>query len=208
MIGQVEQALQATGQARNTYVVFSSDNGLHTGEYRLMPGKLTAFDTDIHVPLVVMGPGVKPGTSTSAVSENIDLAQTFAAIGGTTLPTDGQSLLPLWQGQTPAQWRNVALVEHYAPPLRNADPDFQQPASGLPNTYAAMRTRNYLYVQYSDGEIEFYDLRRDPYELHNIAGQLTYRQLAQLYYELQSLRRCHEEGCWAASHVPALPGRW
>jgi arylsulfatase A-like enzyme len=208
MIGRVEQALQATGQARNTYVVFSSDNGLHTGEYRLMPGKLTAFDTDIHVPLVVMGPGVKPGTSTNAVAENIDLAKTFAAIGGTSLPNDGHSLLGLWHGQTTAQWRNVALVEHYAPRLTNTDPDFQQPASGQPNTYAAMRTRNYLYVQYGDGEIEFYDLRRDPYELHNIAGQLTYRQLAQLYYELQSIKSCHDQGCWAASHVPPLPGRW
>jgi arylsulfatase A-like enzyme len=62
LIGQIEQTLQATGMARNTYIVFSSDNGLHTGEYRLMPGKLTAFDTDIHVPLVIIGPGIRPGS--------------------------------------------------------------------------------------------------------------------------------------------------
>ena len=60
MIGRVEAALRANGIARDTYLVFSSDNGLHTGQYRLMPGKLTAFDTDIHVPLVVVGPGVSP----------------------------------------------------------------------------------------------------------------------------------------------------
>ena len=45
----------------NTYLVFSSDNGLHMGEYRLMPGKMTAFDTDIQVPLIVDGPGVPAG---------------------------------------------------------------------------------------------------------------------------------------------------
>jgi hypothetical protein len=72
-----------------------------------------------------------------------------------------------------------------------------------------MRTRNYLYVQYLDGEIEFYDLRRDPFELHNIAGSLSYRQLAQLYFELEALRHCHGgSSCWAAMHVAPLPGRW
>ena len=47
-----------------------------------MPGKLTAFDTDIHVPLVVTGPGVRPGSTTNVMAENVDLAKTFAAIGG------------------------------------------------------------------------------------------------------------------------------
>jgi hypothetical protein len=71
-----------------------------------------------------------------------------------------------------------------------------------------MRTKDYLYVQYSNGEIEFYDLRRDPYELNNIAGQLSYSQLAQLFFELQALRHCQARGCWAASHVPPLTGAW
>ena len=72
------------GWPNDTYIVFSSDNGLHTGEYRLTPGKLTAFDTDIHVPLVVTGPGVPAGTSNNAMTENVDLAETFAQMGGTT----------------------------------------------------------------------------------------------------------------------------
>ncbi len=59
MIGKIEQTLSADGLAGSTYLVFSSDNGLHTGEYRLMPGKLTAFDTDIRVPLVATGPGCR-----------------------------------------------------------------------------------------------------------------------------------------------------
>ena len=78
MIGVIEQTLQHQGVADNTYIVFSSDNGLHTGEYRLMPGKLTAFDTDIHVPARRDRPGVPARVETSAVAENIDLAKTFA----------------------------------------------------------------------------------------------------------------------------------
>jgi N-acetylglucosamine-6-sulfatase len=209
MIGQIETALAATGQARNTYIVFSSDNGLHTGEYRLTPGKLTAFDTDIHVPLVVTGPGVKPGTSTDAIAENIDLAKTFAAIGGDRMFGDGHSLLRLWRTEPPTGWRNVALVEHYAPRLTDRDPDFQQPTSGQPNTYTALRTHDYLYVQYSDGEIEFYDLRRDPFELHNVAGRLNFQQLGQLSFELDAIKHCHQgHSCWAAMHIPLLPGHW
>ena len=66
MIGQIEAELAAEGVARNTYIVFSSDNGLHMGEHRLRPGKLTAFDTDIRVPLIVTGPGVPAGRTVDA----------------------------------------------------------------------------------------------------------------------------------------------
>ncbi len=83
MIGSIEAAVQAHGLTGDTYFVFSSDNGYHTGEYRLLPGKLTAFDTDIHVPLVVAGPGVPAGASLPQMAENVDLASTFAAIAGT-----------------------------------------------------------------------------------------------------------------------------
>jgi N-acetylglucosamine-6-sulfatase len=201
MIGRVEQALSANGVARNTYLVFSSDNGLHTGEYRLMPGKMTAFDTDIRVPLVVVGPGVAAG-ETSAMAENVDLAKTFAAIGGTTLPSDGHSLLPALQGQTPDDWRNAILVEHHGPDLRGIDPDFQQTSSGNPRTYEAMRTHRFLYVEYDNGEREFYDLSQDPFELQNLADQLTWADRILLHTDLTAMENCHDGlSCWASMHV-------
>jgi N-acetylglucosamine-6-sulfatase len=67
---------------QNTYIVFSGDNGYHMGEYSLRPGKMTPFDTDIEVPLVIIGPDVKAGTTVSAIAENIDLCPTFAELGG------------------------------------------------------------------------------------------------------------------------------
>jgi N-acetylglucosamine-6-sulfatase len=202
MIGRIEGALAANGLTDDTYLVFSSDNGLHMGEYRLMPGKMTAFDSDIHVPLVVVGPGVPAAQSTDAMVENIDLAKTFTAIGGTNLPGDGHSLLPLLEGQQPTDWRNAILVEHHGPDVRGVDPDFQQPASGNPTTYEAMRTRDFLYVEYKDGEREFYDLRSDPDELDNLAGRLTTSELAVLHSELLGIEHCHTgSSCWAAMHV-------
>jgi N-acetylglucosamine-6-sulfatase len=202
MIGRIEAALAANRLTDDTYLVFSSDNGLHTGEYRLTPGKMTAFDTDIHVPLVVVGPGVPAGQSSDAMVENIDLAKTFAAIGGTDLPSDGHSLLPLLDGEPPADWRDAILVEHHGPDLGGADPDFQQPSSGNPRTYEAMRTHDLLYVEYNDGEREFYNLKTDPFELHNLAGSLTSSQLAVLHGDLLAIEHCHNgSACWAAMHV-------
>jgi arylsulfatase A-like enzyme len=199
LAGQIESALNADGLANDTYLVFSSDNGLHAGQYRLMPGKLTAFDSDIRVPLIVDGPGVAAGARTMAISENIDLAETFATIGGVGLGGDGHSLTSLFSGITPVNWRTAALIEHHGPKLRGSDPDFQQGASGKPPTYEAMRTAWFLYVEYADGEREFYDLVSDPLELHNLAGQLTGPTLTELHRGLVAMRRCHgDESCWAA----------
>ena len=207
MIGEIELALTANGLAGDTYLVFSSDNGLHTGEYRLMPGKLTAFDTDIRVPLVVSGPGVRSASTTALPAENVDLASTFAAMGGTTIAGDGHSLLPLLEGRPASRWRDAVLIEHLGTPLSVHDPDYQQPASGSPTTYEAMRARSFLYVEYADGERELYNLRSDPFELHNVAYRLSASQRAQLHAELRALERCHgARRCWRAMHV-AVPRR-
>ncbi len=202
MIARIEAALRAHRMLHNTYIVFSSDNGLHTGEYRLMPGKLTAFNTDIHVPLVVAGPGVPAGVSTGAMAENVDLAKTFAAIAGTRMPSDGHSLMPLLRGAQPPDWRDAILVEHHGPVMSPDDPDIQNDRSGNPPSYEAMRTPDFLYVQYRNGQREFYDLRTDPFELHNIISTLSPEELGLLHSELLALEHCHTgPRCWAAEHV-------
>jgi N-acetylglucosamine-6-sulfatase len=69
-----------------------------------------------------------------------------------------------------------------------------------------MRTPGFLYVEYADGEREFYDLRTDPFELHNLAAQLPRSQLALLHSELARLEHCHGgKQCWAAMHVARGP---
>ena len=72
MIGEIRSMLTAL-RDDNTYVVFSSDNGLHMGEYSLRPGKMTPFDIDIRVPLIIVGPGVAKGQVVDAFAENVDL---------------------------------------------------------------------------------------------------------------------------------------
>jgi arylsulfatase A-like enzyme len=134
--------------------------------------------------------------------ENIDLAKTFAAIGGTGLPGDGHSLLSLLHGSDGGGWRDAALIEHRGTDKRGLDPDFQQTSGGSPRTYEAMRTRSFLYVEYDDGEREFYDLRTDPYELHNLARRLTPAQRTLLHLSIRAIVRCHGgTECWRAMHV-------
>ena len=67
------------------------------GEHRLMPGKMTAYDTDTRVPLVVTGPGIPSGITVEGIVENVDLCPTFAELAGAAAPAaiDGRSLVPL-----------------------------------------------------------------------------------------------------------------
>jgi len=115
MIGPLQDAVAVIGEESNTYFVFSSDNGYRMGEHRLMPGKVTAFDTDIRVPLVVTGPGIRPGTTVEEITENIDLCPTFTELGGmaTAATIDGRSLVRCSRGirrRIGGRWRSSSIT--------------------------------------------------------------------------------------------------
>jgi hypothetical protein len=66
-----------------------------------------------------------------------------------------------------------------------------------------MRTKDFLYVEYRNGQREFYDLRNDPFELRNDIGNLHRSGLARLHGALDRLRHCHTGPvCWRAEHLP------
>jgi arylsulfatase A-like enzyme len=209
MVGRLQDAIASHHLSDNTYVVFSSDNGFHTGQFRLTAGKLTAYDPDIRVPLIVTGPNVPAGQTVTPMALNVDLAPTFANLGGAALPGDGHSLVPLLKGQMTTGWRDSILVEHHGPKWRLSDPDRQHDPSGNPTTYDALRTTKSLYVEYRDGEREYYDLARDPYELHNIVRRLPAAKRRHLHLALAKAKKCRgvdQRGvrrCWTAMHVGA-----
>lgn len=200
MIGRIEDRLRARGLASDTYVVFSSDNGLHEGQHELTSGKLTAFDSDVRVPLVVRGPGVPAGRTIDRVVQNVDLRPTFEALAGARTPADvdGRSLLGLLLDRPERRpWRTGALVEHHGPDLDPTDPDLQGEASGEPTSYEALRTRRWTYVEYRDGERELYDDRRDPLQRRNVVRRADPALLRRLHAELSRLRACHGAACSA-----------
>jgi N-acetylglucosamine-6-sulfatase len=201
MIGDLQEAVASIGEEKNTYFMFSSDNGYHMGEHRLLPGKMTAFDTDIHVPLVVAGPGIAPGRVVQEIVENIDLNPTFTEIAGaaTAANVDGRSLVPLLHGHPVTEWRRAALVEHHGNLTDPADPDFPGKRGGNPPTYEAIRGSTWVYVEYDGSEKEYYDRTTDPDELHNTYSSLPDEQKASLHAMLSALQNCHDaQSCAAA----------
>lgn len=201
MIGDIRATLEDLGLAQDTYVIFTADNGYHLGEYSLRAGKMTPYDVDIRVPLVVVGPGVAPGSRNGDIAMNVDLYPTFLDIAG--LPpsdkVDGQSLLPALRGG-PGPRRNIAVIEHKQSAFSKDDPDASEPKAGDPPTYVALRMRDALYVEYRDGsgEVSYYDMTRDPYQLSNIAHTLSEARLnalkaaAKANHECEGARECAE----------------
>jgi arylsulfatase A-like enzyme len=201
MIGRLRTTLRKRGVAGDTYLVFSSDNGFHMGDHRLMQGKMTAFDSDIGVPLIVVGPGVPAGRTVGKLAANVDLRPTFSELAGAAVPesVDGRSLVPLLRGAGAADWRTATLVEHHGPDQDRSDPDFQARASGNPTSYEAIRTPNAVYVEYKNGDREYYDLVGDPYELDNTYVELSPARQARLHDALAQLEGCSGSDCWVTT---------
>jgi N-acetylglucosamine-6-sulfatase len=203
LIGDIRAQLKRLHVADNTYIVFSSDNGFHMGQRRLLQGKQTYWDHDIRVPMVVVGPDVKRGATISQVAANVDLRPTFQELAGAPIGprVEGRSLVPFLRGTAPASWRTVTLIEHHGPNAAAGDPDAQAARQGNPPSYAALRFADALYVQYDDpaNAPEYYDLKADPDERRNVYAALSADRKAQLSAQLAQLRACTDrKTCQAA----------
>ncbi|CAK7232387.1 hypothetical protein SBRCBS47491_008252 [Sporothrix bragantina] len=77
MVEALVHRLDKAGALDNTYIFYTTDNGYHISQHRMNPGKECGFDTDIHIPLIVRGPGVDRGVKSHAVTAHTDLAPTF-----------------------------------------------------------------------------------------------------------------------------------
>jgi N-acetylglucosamine-6-sulfatase len=203
LIANLQATLVRDGLANDTYIFFSSDNGYHMGDHRLMPGKQTAFETDIRVPLIVTGPDVARGQEVTHIAENIDLYPTFSRLGHASVAphVDGDDLGPLLRQQVVPVWRDAALVEHHGQDFQASDPDAPQPGSGNPPTYEAIRLPGSTYVEYKNGQREYYDLRADPYELTNTYSGLSPGRVDSLHSLLHGLANCHSSA--TCRHVAA-----
>jgi N-acetylglucosamine-6-sulfatase len=231
LVAKLVETLAATGELDNTYIFFTSDNGFHMGQHRLLASKYTAYEEDIRIPLIVRGPGVPAGRVVDALASTVDLAPTFAQLTGTTLKAapDGRSLVPLWRAAAPpATWRRAILLEQpralggvsgenagaaggprqgHAGVLEPPDDD-GDPLEGRifdPVPLVGLRTQGFKYVEYANGDREYYDLVADPYELANQAGHLAPARLAQLARALKKLSTCAGEGCRVADTLPGFP---
>jgi N-acetylglucosamine-6-sulfatase len=194
LLRDVIAALKAKGELDNTYIFFASDNGFHLGQHRMTQGKRTAYEEDIKVPLMVRGPGVPAGRALKHQVLNNDLAPTFARLAGVTPPpfVDGKSMVPLLDSSPPtaSNWHTGILTENWR----------TEAVGGISDapTYKALRTKNFSWVRYVNGERELYDLRNDPHQL-NSRDPSKNRSLVRRYNNrLEKLATCDGAECRAA----------
>ena len=100
------------GQLSNTYIFYTSDHGYHLGQFGLVKGKSYPFEFDTHIPFLVRGPGITPGSVSNQPVLNIDLAPTFLDIAGLEKPPfmDGKSILPTFSNPE-KKLRDAFLIE-------------------------------------------------------------------------------------------------
>lgn len=171
-LGKVLDALDRSGVADRTVVVFVADHGYHIGEHTLW-GKTSNFELDARVPLFIAAPGMKSaGHRTSSPVELLDLFPTLVTLCDVPQPAglDGMSLAPVLDDPS-LRPKPAAFTQHPRPAYYDREPSGQPTAMGY-----SVHTPRVRYTEWRDwksGEVlatELYDATGDPNELHNAAG--------------------------------------
>ncbi|RYP44561.1 hypothetical protein DL768_008980 [Monosporascus sp. mg162] len=226
LIDGIVSRLEGYGILKNTFIIYTSDNGYHIGQHRLSPGKECGYEEDVNVPLIVRGPGVPQDLITEAVTTHTDLAPTILDIAGITQPHDitfdGEKI-PLTKDdieQAPNSRHEHVNIEYWGFALAEGR---QFPGSEFywtNNTYKALRiasdTWNLYYSVWCNGEHELYDMKTDPGQLRNLLSAEKSHQpqnrlqgfpmekvAARLDSLLLVLKSCEGETCvrpWKALH--------
>jgi arylsulfatase A-like enzyme len=188
-LGRVLEYLDQTGLADNTVVIYSSDQGFYLGEHGWFD-KRWIYEESLRTPLLVRWPGVvKPGSVNTDIVSNLDFAETFLDVAGVEVPGDmqGRSLVPLFKGSTPEDWRKSFYYQYY-----------EFPAVHSVRRHYGVATGRYKLIHFYPNpwdpnpidEWEMYDLERDPKELESVYGDPQYTEIQkQLHEELARLRR-------------------
>ncbi len=161
MLGEILAALDRTGCAESTAVLFLSDHGDYAGAHGIFAKGVAAFDEAYHIPMILRWPagGVRPGRIVDEFVTLADVAPTLYEIGGAGTPAGltGRSLLPFLCDQTPSCWPDT----------------FYSQFNGVELYYSQriVQTRTSKYVFNGFDFDEYYDLVADPHELHNLAGR-------------------------------------
>lgn len=199
---------------RNTYIIFTSDNGFFYGEHRLTGGKFLAYEPATHLPLLIRGPGIKAGTATGELAANIDVAPTILELAGVeaSKSIDGRSLVPFMKDPS-LRTRRPILFESFvetADVEANGEPTAQRARPGTkgggpkatasivapPKDYLGIRLGPYKYIEWPSGEKELYDITKDPYELNNLVRVRNLSPIrAFLHAQLIRLEGCVGRAC-------------
>jgi len=181
-VGKVLDYLEANDLSENTLVVYTSDQGFYLGEHGWFD-KRWMFEESLRTPLMIRWPGViEAGSQNSDLVSNLDFGETFIELAGEEIPEEmqGESLLPLLQGNTPADWRKGFYYHYYEHPGEH----------WVPRHYGITTDRfKLMHFYYDIDEWELFDLEKDPMEMKNVYHDPAYLEVRDsLHLELQKLR--------------------
>ncbi len=182
-VGRLLKYLDDEDLAKDTIVVYASDQGFYLGEHGWFD-KRWIFEESLRTPLLVRWPGVtKPGRVNNDLVSNLDFAETFLEAATVPVPAEmqGRSLVPILRGRTPRDWRKAFYYHYY---------EFPGPHS-VRKHYGVVTDRYKLVHFYEgvDAYWELFDLKTDPMELRSVYGQADYAKTQkQLEGELAMLR--------------------
>lgn len=173
VIGRVREGLERRGLADNTVIVFTSDNGYFLGE-RGFADKWYGYEHSLRVPMIVFDPRLersRRGRVAEAVALNVDVAPTLLDLAGIPVPSryQGHSLMPLVQGEVPADWRKEFFFEHL----------FER--DNIPKS-EGVRTPRWTYIRWFQQQPvveELYDHEADFEETRNLVQSPEHRELLQ-----------------------------
>lgn len=230
-VKELIDTLGSLHRLRNTYVIFTSDNGFFFGEHRLIGGKFLAYEPSTHLPFLIRGPHIKAGTESNEVVGNIDIAPTVLELAGVEADKsiDGRSMVPFLQDPElttlrPYLFESFVETSDIEEAGAIAEPGDQSDQSAAvarkrsqgggatasilapPKDYEGLRLGPYKYIAWPDGEKELYDLEKDPNELNNIVRVPNYFPVRNfLHHELlDRLEDCKGRTCREESAVIPL----
>lgn len=203
-VGQIRDALQRTGEAENTLVVFTSDNGpwLRFGDHGgssggLRQGKLTSYEGGVRVPMIAAWPGaIPPGTDTREPAVTLDFMPTMLKYAGVPLPpagVDGRDISALLEG------RPGASTPHEVIPFFYQEGELQAARAG--RWKLLLPHHAIVPVPGSEGqggragpqqwvvqELALFDMWNDPGETNNLASERP-EVVQQILEALEPIRR-------------------
>jgi arylsulfatase A-like enzyme len=167
LFGEVLDALDASGQADNTVIIFMSDHGEYCADHGLYLKGVPAFRGGYHVPCIVRWPhGIaNPGSEVDEFVTLADFAPTFLELAQVDAPDDltGCSFVPFLEGDKPTDWTDTFFTQFNGVELYY--------------TQRAVMTKEYKYVYNGFDFDELYDLRTDPHEMVNVADDPAYEDV-------------------------------
>jgi arylsulfatase A-like enzyme len=182
-VGRLLDYLKDAGLEDNTLVIYSSDQGFFLGEHGWFD-KRWIFEQSLRTPLIVRWPGViKPGSVNVDMVSNLDYAETLLDAAGAAVPAEmqGRSMVPIFKGQTPPDWRKSFYYHYYEHPA----------VHNVAKQYGVVTDR-YKLVHFYEPEFnywELFDLTDDPYELKSVYDDPKYADVRKrLHTELDRLR--------------------